>query len=429
MKRTPSIFLLCIVMTLAGCSGDDAHDHGDESGHAHGGGDEGHGHDDHGGHDAEETKAGAHGGRLLEEGDIAVELAIHEDGVPPEYRAWLYRDGRPLPPDAGRVEVTLTRLGGVIETHTFAPRGDYLRGDREVHEPHSFDVEVRATIGTDTVQWAYESHEGRTAIPADIAAEAGIRVAPAGPGVIRDEHEVQGLLTPIEGRHARVIARFPGPIRSVRAGVGDTVRAGQTLATVESNVSLSDYAITAPLAGTVLSRNAGVGEMAGEQPLFEIADLSRLWVDLHLFGRDAQHITPGLPVEVTRLSDEVSAQTTLDRVLPATATASQSTLARATLDNADGGWRPGAAVRARVSVAVDTVDLVVPLAALQRFRDWDVAFVRVGDEYEVRPLTLGRRDGLQVEVLSGLTAGDAVVVEQSYLVKADIEKSGASHDH
>ena len=72
---------------------------------------------------------------------------------------------------------------------------------------------------------------------------------------------------------------------------------------------------------------------------------------------------------------------------------------------------------------------MVPLAALQRFRDWDVVFVRFGDDYEIRPLELGRRDGVNVEVLGGLKAGDPVVVEQSYIVKADIEKSGASHDH
>ena len=84
---------------------------------------------------------------------------------------------------------------------------------------------------------------------------------------------------------------------------------------------------------------------------------------------------------------------------------------------------------AKVTVARQPVDLAVPLAALQTFRDWDVVFVRIGDTYEVRPVTLGRRDGTRVEVLSGLRAGDPVVVEQSYLVKADIEKSGASHDH
>jgi membrane fusion protein, heavy metal efflux system len=372
---------------------------------------------------------GAHNGRLLKDGAYTIELAIFEEGVPPEFRAWAYRDGKPMQIAPGDLRVVLNRLGGITDTHEFEAQGDHLRSRAEVHEPHSFDVEVNATVDGRSLGWKYESHEGRTTIAAEVAKEAGLVVAAVGPGNIRDEHEVQGLLTTVEGRHARVVARFAGPVRSVSVGVGDTVRAGQTVAVVESNTSLSNYSVLAPIAGTVLSRDVSVGDLAGNQALFEIADLSRLWVDLHLFGTDAQHITPGLPVEVVRLSDGALSRTKLDRILPGTATASQSTVARATLVNEDGRWRPGAAVRARVTVAEQPVALMVPTSALQRFRDWDVVFIREGETYEARPVELGPRDGQNVEVTAGLRAGDQVVVEQSYLVKADIEKSGASHDH
>src|SRR5690606_8350611 len=115
---------------------------------------------------------------------------------------------------------------------------------------------------------------------------------------------------------------------------------------IESNLSLTTYAVTSPLTGTVLQRVATVGAVAGEgTSLFEVADLSTLWVDLHIFGNDVGHIAAGVPVNVTRLSDGVSIETTLERILPATATASQSTVARARIANADGLWRPGSAVR------------------------------------------------------------------------------------
>jgi len=416
MTARPSLPILLMTLALAACGG--RTDDPPQAGHG----------DEHAQAQAEVVK-GEHNGRLLSQGAYRVELAIFEDGIPPEYRAWLYHDGKALPPTAGQLSVVLKRLGNITDTHAFTPQDDFLRGSAEVYEPHSFDVEVTAQLDGKTLRWRFPSYEGRTTIAADIAEQAGIVVAPAQPGTIRDEHEVQGLLTPIEGRHARVVARFAGPVQSVAVGVGDAVKAGQTLATVESNVSLSSYAIVAPLSGIVLARNASVGDLAGERPLFEVADLSKLWVDLHLFGADGQHLRPGVPVQVVRLSDNRTIATTLDRVLPGTATASQSTVARATIDNTDGRWQPGAAVRARVTVAEDRVALVVPLAALQRFRDWDVVFIRDGDDYEIRPLQLGRRDGVNVEVLGGLKAGDPVVVEQSYLVKADIEKSGASHDH
>lgn len=270
----------------------------------------------------------------------------------------------------------------------------------------------------------------QTTIPAARAKAAGIVSAAVGAGTIADEHEVQGLLAPIDGRTAQVTARFPGPIRALRADVGDAVRAGQPLAAIDSNLSLTTYTINAPISGVVLSRQAQVGGVAGEgQLLFEIGDLSKLWVDLHIFGTDTQHITAGVPVTVTRMSDGVSQTTTLERVLPGTATASQSTVARATIGNDDGLWRPGAAVRARIVVASTPADIVVPLAALQNIAGHEVVFVRKGETYQTRPVMLGAHDARQVAVSAGLQAGEEVVVEQSYTVKADIGKAGAGHEH
>jgi membrane fusion protein, heavy metal efflux system len=265
-------------------------------------------------------------------------------------------------------------------------------------------------------------------LPLKIAEEVGIKTARVAGGVIRDSHEVQGLLTPVEGRHARIRARFPGIVRSVRAGVGDVVKAGQALATVESNSSLTEYVVTAPFAGTVLDRSVALGDVAGDEPLFELADLATLWVDLHLFGADAQHITVGLPVEVARLSDAAVAATKLERILPGTATASQSTIARALIRNDDGRWRPGTAVRARVTVAERTVRLAVPLGAVQTLDEQSVVFVRSEDTYTARQVKLGERDPERAEVLEGLEPGEEIVVEQSYLIKADIEKAGAAHE-
>ena len=274
-----------------------------------------------------------------------------------------------------------------------------------------------------------QDHDSTT-IEAEIAAQSGIVTAPAQAGTIADEHEVQGLLTPVDGRVAQVMARFPGPIRQLRVNVGDRVRAGQVVAAIDSNVSLTTYTVASPIGGVVLSRPAQVGAVAGEgTPLFEIGDLSQLWVDLHIFGADTQHITAGVPVTVRRMTDGVSQATTLERVLPGTATASQSTVARAVITNDDGLWRPGAAVQARIVVATQPAQVVVPLSALQTMDDAEVVFVRQGNTYTAREVTLGARDAAKVEVRSGLQAGEQVVVEQSYLIKADIGKAGASHEH
>lgn len=274
-----------------------------------------------------------------------------------------------------------------------------------------------------------EPEADATTIPAETAERSGIVVVPVGPGVIHQTVRLPGVIEVRQGAMARVSARFPGTIRDVAVQVGDRVRAGQRLATVESNASLSTYAITTPITGVVMRRDAEVGSMAAESPLFDVADLSQLWVDLHVFGRDAQQVSIGAEVRVERIADGVVATAAIGQVLPATDVQSQSLTARAVLDNADGLWRPGMAVQADVSIGSTDATMRVPLAALQRMEGRDVVFVREGDTYTAAPVTLGLRDRAFVEVRDGVDPGDEVVVEQSFLVKADIAKAGAAHEH
>lgn len=258
----------------------------------------------------------------------------------------------------------------------------------------------------------------------------GIKVAKAGAGRIAIELEAQGVLMPIDGSSAQVTARYPGTVRALRADVGDRVESGRPLASVLSNLSLTTYPLSAPIPGVVTARRVQVGGGVAEgQVLYEIADLSRVWADLHVFGADVDSIRPGAAVTVERMYDDAQASSRIERILPGAATASQSTVARATLDNVDGLWRPGMAIIARIAVSTHEAALVVPRSALQTMEGRDVVFVRSGETYTARPVRLGRHDAWNVAVVEGVQAGEEVVVGQSYLVKADIEKSGAAHEH
>jgi cobalt-zinc-cadmium efflux system membrane fusion protein len=103
--------------------------------------------------------------------------------------------------------------------------------------------------------------------------------------------------------------------------------------------------------------------------------------------------------------------------------------ARVMLDNADRRWTPGLFLEGAVRIGETKVPLAVKRSGLQAFRDFTVVFEQVGETYEVRMLELGRQDDTFVEVLAGLKPGVKYVAGNSYLIKADIEKSGASHDH
>jgi len=375
-----------------------------------------------------EFERGSNGGRLLTDGDFTLELAIFEAGVPPEFHAWTTSGGAAVAPRDVDLTVELRRLGGEIDRIDFSPQGEFLRGNATVHEPHSFDVTIVARHAGREHRFEYESYEGRTTIAADVARDAGIGTAVAGPGTISDELVLYGAIAPDATRVRTVHARFPGVIRGVSRNVGDTVRTGDALATIESNESLQTYTVAAPIGGTVTARHAAPGEQTDADALFEIADFSSVWAELDVFSRDRARLKTGLPVLMTA-DDDTAATGSIDYLAPVGDRASQRVTARVTLDNADARWTPGRFVEGRVTIGTTPVELAVPLSALQRFRDFEVVFAEVGDVYEVRMLKLGRRDARFVEVLEGLAPGTVFVTDNSYLIKADIEKAGASHDH
>jgi cobalt-zinc-cadmium efflux system membrane fusion protein len=377
---------------------------------------------------AEEAPTGPNGGRLLEDGEFTLELAIFESGVEPEFHAWASEGGEPLDPSDVSLTVELARLGGRVDEIDFSPQTEFLRSNQVVEEPHSFDVTVVARHDGEEHRFEYESYEGRTTIAADVARDAGIGTATAGPGTISDVLVLYGAIGPDTTRIREVHARFPGLIRSVARNVGDSVRAGEVLATIESNESLQTYTATAPIAGTITQRHAAPGEQTDEESLFEIADFSSVWAELDVFSRDRARLREGLPVEITTDNGPM-ATGAIAYLAPVGNRASQSLTARVVLNNADGRWTPGQFVEGRVTIATTPVDIAVPVSALQRFREFDVVFAQVDDTYEVRMLALGRRDANYVEVVEGLAPGTTYVTENSYLIKADIEKAGASHDH
>lgn len=399
---------------LLGCGGDQV-DHGAD-----------HDHED----EQKEFERGPHNGRLLEQGGFAVELAIFESGVPPEFHVWLYENGKPLPPTAASVQVVLRRLDGEANAFAFRPEGDFLRGDGVVHEPHSFDVVVSAKRGGgEQAEWKFSSYEGRTQIGAMTAESMGVKTKVAGPMMLQEELTLSGTIQADPTRISRVRARYPGVVREIAVQLSSVVAKGAVLAQVQSNESLQNYAVTAPVGGTVVEHRAQIGEATGEEPLFTIIDVSKVWVELDVFQSQLARIEEGQPVKLFDLDGEQIASGSIGRVAPLAAHGSQSVRARVVIDNASGKLRPGQFVTGRVSVAETQVPLAVERAAMQRFRDFDVVFERVGDQYEVRMLETGRADATHVEVVGGLKPGAHYVADNSYLIKADIEKSGASHDH
>lgn len=270
--------------------------------------------------------------------------------------------------------------------------------------------------------------DGRTRIAPDIAAEAGIVVETAGPASIRDHVTVYGRIVSAPENVSHVSARFDGVIKFVRASIGDVVEKDQVLAVIESNDSLNNYSLRAPIAGMVTERHANAGETTDGHTLFTIVDTSSVWAELAIFPSDRRRVVVGATVTVRTTIGDVSAEGRIALLSPV-ASANQSVTARVPLDNPDGLLTAGMYLTGEIEIAQYEVPLAVKQTGLQSFRDSTVVFARIGDEYEARMLELGRQDDTWAEVLGGLEPGTAYVTENSYVIKADIEKATAPDDH
>ena len=198
----------------------------------------------------------------------------------------------------------------------------------------------------------------------------------------------------------------------------------------EPDTGLTHYEIRSPLAGTVIEKHIAGGEgVSADADIFLLADLSTVWVEVTVYSEDLRNIRAGLRVVVHSEDLEREAEGVVSYISSVVGEDTRSATAIVELPNPDGVWRPGLFVTADVVAEETTVPMAVPVDAVQPFRDFDVVFAKYGDTYEICMVELGRTDGEWVEVLSGITPGQTYVAANSYMLKADIEKSGAAHDH
>jgi len=382
-------------------------------------------HDDH----AEAEAVGPNGGRLLTSGAFELEIGIFERGTPPEYRTWAKKDGRAVEPGDLSLTVELTRLGGRVDRIAFAPRGDHLVSTSSIAEPHSFEVSIEATHEEERHLWEFESFEGRTRIESAMVKSLGVETEVAGPATLAKAVTVYGRVRANPERVREIRARFEGVVRGVHARVGSSVRKGDKLLSVESNESLNRYTIVAPISGVITQRSANPGEQASGRLLMTVTDTSSVWVDLSVFPVDRDGVAVGSPVSITPTLGGTPVAGVVALLETVADRHDQSVVARVAFENADAQLLPGTFVTAEVKVGEYAVPLAVKRIALQAFRDFRVVYAQVGNVYEVRMLDLGRDAGEWVEVLGGLEPGTRYVTSNSHLIKADIGKSGAAHNH
>lgn len=367
-----------------------------------------------------------------------------------------------------------------------------------------------ANEGAKHAEHAEEKKEGHSEAETELtltseeAARAGIKVEEVKPRALGETLTVTATIRPDADRLAHVAARIEGRITSVPAKLGDKVRAGQTLATLDSvavgeahaawvqaqaelgiaeadfkraeslnaeeiiprkdflrakadrdkaaaalraaadrlrllggspdahGTAVSGFAVTAPFAGTVIEKKATLGELASpSEPLFGVADLSRVWIQADLpesalakvrIGANAKVTVPAYPNEV--FGGRVG------HIGASLAKDTRTVAARIEVANADGRLKPEMFATATIEVAGDKREAIsLPDPAIVLMDGKPTVFVYAQGAYEAREVEPGERVGGRTVLKSGLMAGDQVVTSGTYALKARKLKSQLGHGH
>jgi membrane fusion protein, heavy metal efflux system len=449
---------------------------------------------------AEEIPKGPHGGKLFTQDGYGVEVTIFEKNVPAEFRVYTYQDGKPLKPADSAVSIQLERLGRTPQPFSFVSEGDYLKGNAEVVEPHSFTANISASYNKKNYQFAYEQIEARVKFSDKQITHNSVEVLTAGPAKIKSMLNLQGEIKLNADKSVHIVPRVGGIVESVSANAGDKVRKGQVLASISSQSiadmrsdflaaqkkvdlarstftrekqlweekisaqqdyllaqhdlqeaeinatriqqkmdaigagsggkGLARFDIRSPIDGVVTNKQISQGQVVKEtDDLFEVADMSSVWAQMTIYAKDIGIVKVGQKVTIKAIANEAQAVGTISYVGALVGEQSRTAMARVVLANSNKNWLPGLPVNIELISDEVNVPLAVSLEGIQTLKDWSVVFGRYGEYFEARPLELGRRDDKYVEVLEGLSAGEKYAAGNSFLIKADIGKAGASHDH
>ncbi|MDH3982513.1 MAG: efflux RND transporter periplasmic adaptor subunit [Kiritimatiellaceae bacterium] len=280
-------------------------------------------------------------------------------------------------------------------------------------------------------------HGGEGAVGIELSEEmilkTGIQIHEAQGGTISKASVFPAEIKLNRDTTAAVSPRYASMVRQVFAEIGDEVKKGDILASLENRETMAVYTISAPLDGVIISKDLAIGETAGEDKvLYEVADLSSVWADISVFPQYQHLLHKGMPVTFIA-HDGCEATGKVKYISPIVSHETRTFTARCVLEGAKDDFTPGVFVRAKIKVETVEVPVVVEREAIQSLEGFPVLFVPNDHGFQPLEIQLGLADDHYIEIKSGLKPGDRYVGDGAFALKAQMVTSGmdphAGHGH
>jgi cobalt-zinc-cadmium efflux system membrane fusion protein len=198
------------------------------------------------------------------------------------------------------------------------------------------------------------------------------------------------------------------------------------------------YVVRAPIAGTFVQREVTLGELVSpeKEALLVIADLSSLWVVADVPEAKLDEVAIGSAATVRVAANGGALGGKVSYIAPSLDAGTRTVQVRIVVPNPKGSLRPGAFARVDLTAGMTSdaavAVLAVPEESVQTVEGKPSVFVPVEgepDTFARRSVTVGRAIGGMLPVESGLKEGEQVVVSGTFILKAELGKAGAAHEH
>jgi cobalt-zinc-cadmium efflux system membrane fusion protein len=344
------------------------------------------------------------------------------------------------PEVAKRAGIEVAEAGsGKLQSNLTLPGEIVINADALAHiVPRAGGIahEVRKSLGNRVVAGevmaVLDSRELAEAKAADLAAEARLALAEA------NLERLEGLRAEkivaeqqyLEARQRLAEAQIEHRTTEVKLhAFGLSDEQVRSLAQ-EPDTLFSRYEITAPFSGEVFEKHLTLGEVVtAETDVFVVADLSTVWADITVYSQDLPFVEVSDEVIIRAQGSEGEQRGRIIYVSAMVDEGTRTGRARAQLANDDRRWRPGMFVTAELVLEADEVPVLVPDDAIQTIDNRPILFIEERGGFEPRRVVLGRSDGRHWEILAGLVPGDRYVIRGAFVLKAELGKGTAEHEH
>jgi len=222
-------------------------------------------------------------------------------------------------------------------------------------------------------------------------------------------------------RHLHVLGLTERELASLKTSIQDSKKQNNQLTRIE---------IRSPFKGTVIEKHITLGEVIrNDSKVFAVADLSSVWVNLSIYQKDMRLIRNGQSVLIKAGENIPDARGEISWVKPMVGEETRTSIARVVIPNLKEIWRPGLFVTGEVEVSEVEVNVLVPKAAVQIIENNKIIFVKEDGGFEAKHVKIGRSDEKNLEIVSGVSAGQHYVTKGGFTLKSNLAKGEFSEGH